>query len=43
MAAAVGDLPVCAGAAPAPADLSVDPSALLEFAALTPHAAVRAA
>ncbi|WP_380283910.1 tRNA (adenosine(37)-N6)-threonylcarbamoyltransferase complex transferase subunit TsaD [Kitasatospora purpeofusca] len=43
MVAAVGDLLVRAGAAPAPADLSVDPSAPLEFAALTPRATVRAA
>ncbi|MFE7194708.1 tRNA (adenosine(37)-N6)-threonylcarbamoyltransferase complex transferase subunit TsaD [Kitasatospora sp. NPDC057541] len=43
MVAAVGDLLVRAGAAPAPADLSVDPSAPLEFAALTPRAAARAA
>ncbi len=39
MVAAVGDLLVRAGAEPAPADLSVDPSAPLEAAALTPRAA----
>ncbi|MFF4814950.1 tRNA (adenosine(37)-N6)-threonylcarbamoyltransferase complex transferase subunit TsaD [Kitasatospora sp. NPDC001309] len=38
MVAAVGDLLVRAGAEPAPADVSVDPSAPLEFAALTPRA-----
>ncbi|MET8702876.1 tRNA (adenosine(37)-N6)-threonylcarbamoyltransferase complex transferase subunit TsaD [Kitasatospora sp. NPDC058032] len=43
MVAAVGDLLVRAGAAPAPADLSVDPSAPLEFAALTPRVTARAA
>ncbi|MFE4970956.1 tRNA (adenosine(37)-N6)-threonylcarbamoyltransferase complex transferase subunit TsaD [Kitasatospora sp. NPDC056651] len=37
MVAAVGDLLVRSGAAPAPADLSVDPSAPLEFAALNPR------
>ncbi|MFJ9694758.1 tRNA (adenosine(37)-N6)-threonylcarbamoyltransferase complex transferase subunit TsaD [Kitasatospora sp. NPDC101183] len=42
MVAAVGDLLVRAGAEPAPADLSIDPSAPLEFAALAPRAAVRA-
>ncbi|WP_127450185.1 tRNA (adenosine(37)-N6)-threonylcarbamoyltransferase complex transferase subunit TsaD [Streptomyces sp. B29(2018)] len=36
MIAAVGDLLVRAGAAPAPLDLSVDPSAPLEYAALHP-------
>ncbi|MGX1629183.1 tRNA (adenosine(37)-N6)-threonylcarbamoyltransferase complex transferase subunit TsaD [Streptomyces sp. CBG9] len=36
MIAAVGDLLVRAGAAPAPPDLSVDPSAPLEYAALHP-------
>ncbi|MER7670828.1 tRNA (adenosine(37)-N6)-threonylcarbamoyltransferase complex transferase subunit TsaD [Kitasatospora sp. NPDC096128] len=36
MVAAVGDLLVRAGAEPAPADVSVDPSAPLEFAALRP-------
>lgn len=39
MVAAVGDLLVRAGAEPAPADVSVDPSAPLEFAALRPMAA----
>ncbi|MER7975248.1 tRNA (adenosine(37)-N6)-threonylcarbamoyltransferase complex transferase subunit TsaD, partial [Streptomyces sp. NPDC096080] len=39
MIAAVGDLLVRAGAAPAPLDLSVDPSAPLERAALHPVAA----
>ncbi|MFI1797563.1 tRNA (adenosine(37)-N6)-threonylcarbamoyltransferase complex transferase subunit TsaD [Streptomyces sp. NPDC020379] len=43
MVAAVGDLLVRAGAEPAPLDLSIDPSAPLEYAALTPRAAVRAA
>ncbi|MFB8025505.1 MULTISPECIES: tRNA (adenosine(37)-N6)-threonylcarbamoyltransferase complex transferase subunit TsaD [unclassified Streptomyces] len=45
MIAAVGDLLVRSGAEPAPLDVSVDPSAPLEFAALTPTAgpAVRAA
>ncbi|MFJ8435846.1 tRNA (adenosine(37)-N6)-threonylcarbamoyltransferase complex transferase subunit TsaD [Kitasatospora sp. NPDC094019] len=38
MIAAIGDLLVRAGAEPAPADLSVDPSAPLEAAALTPRA-----
>ncbi|WP_316519914.1 tRNA (adenosine(37)-N6)-threonylcarbamoyltransferase complex transferase subunit TsaD [Kitasatospora brasiliensis] len=37
MVAAIGDLLARSGAAPAPADLSVDPSAPLEFAALTPR------
>lgn len=36
MIAAVGDLLVRAGAAPAPLDVSVDPSAPLEYAALHP-------
>jgi N6-L-threonylcarbamoyladenine synthase len=36
MVAAIGDLLVRAGARPAPADLSVDPSAPLECAALSP-------
>ncbi|GLF95967.1 tRNA (adenosine(37)-N6)-threonylcarbamoyltransferase complex transferase subunit TsaD [Streptomyces yaizuensis] len=36
MIAAVGDLLVRAGAAPAPLDLSIDPSAPLEYAALQP-------
>ncbi|MEV3998456.1 tRNA (adenosine(37)-N6)-threonylcarbamoyltransferase complex transferase subunit TsaD [Streptomyces halstedii] len=36
MIAAVGDLLVRAGAAPAPLDLSIDPSAPLEYAALHP-------
>ncbi|MER8105549.1 tRNA (adenosine(37)-N6)-threonylcarbamoyltransferase complex transferase subunit TsaD [Kitasatospora sp. NPDC094016] len=36
MVAAIGDLLVRSGAEPAPAELSVDPSAPLEFAALTP-------
>ncbi|MEV7611948.1 tRNA (adenosine(37)-N6)-threonylcarbamoyltransferase complex transferase subunit TsaD [Streptomyces sp. NPDC089799] len=45
MIAAVGDLLVRSGAEPAPLDVSVDPSAPLEYAALTPMArtAVRAA
>ncbi|WP_442789134.1 tRNA (adenosine(37)-N6)-threonylcarbamoyltransferase complex transferase subunit TsaD [Kitasatospora sp. NBC_01302] len=38
MVAAVGDLLVRAGAEPAPAELSIDPSAPLEFARLTPTA-----
>ncbi|GHF29020.1 tRNA N6-adenosine threonylcarbamoyltransferase [Streptomyces mashuensis] len=38
MIAAVGDLLVRAGAAPAPLDVSVDPSAPLEYAALHPVA-----
>ncbi|MER8188592.1 hypothetical protein [Kitasatospora sp. NPDC094015] len=38
MIAAIGDLLARAGARPAPADLSVDPSAPLEYAALTPTA-----
>ncbi|WP_103503796.1 MULTISPECIES: tRNA (adenosine(37)-N6)-threonylcarbamoyltransferase complex transferase subunit TsaD [unclassified Streptomyces] len=38
MIAAVGDLLVRAGAAPAPLDLSIDPSAPLTYAALTPAA-----
>ncbi|MFD8599799.1 tRNA (adenosine(37)-N6)-threonylcarbamoyltransferase complex transferase subunit TsaD [Kitasatospora sp. NPDC059646] len=37
MVAAIGDLLVRAGAEPAPPDVSVDPSAPLEFAALTPR------
>ncbi|MBV6695774.1 tRNA (adenosine(37)-N6)-threonylcarbamoyltransferase complex transferase subunit TsaD [Kitasatospora aureofaciens] len=37
MVAAIGDLLVRAGAEPAPAELSVDPSAPLEYAALTPR------
>ncbi|MEU8959017.1 tRNA (adenosine(37)-N6)-threonylcarbamoyltransferase complex transferase subunit TsaD [Streptomyces sp. NPDC048518] len=36
MIAAVGDLLVRAGAEPAPLDVSIDPSAPLEFASLTP-------
>ncbi|MET7639430.1 tRNA (adenosine(37)-N6)-threonylcarbamoyltransferase complex transferase subunit TsaD [Streptomyces sp. NPDC005438] len=36
MIAAVGDLLVRSGAQPAPLDLSIDPSAPLEYAALTP-------
>ncbi|MFK8848071.1 tRNA (adenosine(37)-N6)-threonylcarbamoyltransferase complex transferase subunit TsaD [Streptomyces sp. Ac-502] len=44
MIAAVGDLLVRAGAGPAPLDLSIDPSAPLEYAALHPVArAARAA
>ncbi|MFQ6141863.1 tRNA (adenosine(37)-N6)-threonylcarbamoyltransferase complex transferase subunit TsaD [Streptomyces seoulensis] len=43
MIAAVGDLLVRAGAEPAPLDVSVDPSAPLEYAALHPVAAARAA
>ncbi|CAM5501766.1 tRNA N6-adenosine threonylcarbamoyltransferase, mitochondrial [Streptomyces tanashiensis] len=39
MIAAVGDLLVRAGAGPAPLDVSVDPSVLLEYAALHPVAA----
>ncbi|MFC4330963.1 tRNA (adenosine(37)-N6)-threonylcarbamoyltransferase complex transferase subunit TsaD [Streptomyces andamanensis] len=39
MIAAVGDLLVRAGAAPAPLDVSIDPSAPLEYAALHPVAA----
>ncbi|MFB7619910.1 tRNA (adenosine(37)-N6)-threonylcarbamoyltransferase complex transferase subunit TsaD [Kitasatospora sp. NPDC056181] len=42
MVAAVGDLLVRAGAGPAPAELSTDPSAPLEYAALTPLARARA-
>ncbi|MFJ3217429.1 tRNA (adenosine(37)-N6)-threonylcarbamoyltransferase complex transferase subunit TsaD [Kitasatospora sp. NPDC086801] len=38
MVAAIGDLLARSGAEPAPAELSVDPSAPLEFAALTPLA-----
>ncbi|WP_406482260.1 tRNA (adenosine(37)-N6)-threonylcarbamoyltransferase complex transferase subunit TsaD [Streptomyces platensis] len=38
MVAAVGDLLVRAGAAPAPLDVSIDPSAPLEYAALHPVA-----
>ncbi|MFG2211212.1 tRNA (adenosine(37)-N6)-threonylcarbamoyltransferase complex transferase subunit TsaD [Streptomyces sp. NPDC048638] len=41
MIAAVGDLLVRAGAAPAPLEVSVDPSAPLEFAALQPVAGGR--
>ncbi|QEU91257.1 tRNA (adenosine(37)-N6)-threonylcarbamoyltransferase complex transferase subunit TsaD [Streptomyces kanamyceticus] len=40
MIAAVGDLLVRAGAGAAPLDVSIDPSAPLEFAALAPRAAV---
>lgn len=36
MIAAVGDLLARSGAAPAPLDVSVDPSAPLEYAALHP-------
>ncbi|MGW1073772.1 tRNA (adenosine(37)-N6)-threonylcarbamoyltransferase complex transferase subunit TsaD [Streptomyces sp. NPDC002537] len=43
MIAAVGDLLVRAGAEPAPLDVSIDPSAPLEYAALHPRAAARAA
>ncbi|MGH4029976.1 tRNA (adenosine(37)-N6)-threonylcarbamoyltransferase complex transferase subunit TsaD [Actinomycetota bacterium Odt1-20B] len=43
MIAAVGDLLVRAGAEPAPLDVSIDPSAPLERAALHPVAAARAA
>ncbi|MFG2934954.1 tRNA (adenosine(37)-N6)-threonylcarbamoyltransferase complex transferase subunit TsaD [Streptomyces sp. NPDC048282] len=43
MIAAVGDLLVRAGAEPAPLDLSIDPSAPLEYAALHPTAALRVA
>ncbi|MFJ6636529.1 tRNA (adenosine(37)-N6)-threonylcarbamoyltransferase complex transferase subunit TsaD [Streptomyces sp. NPDC091376] len=42
MIAAVGDLLVRADAAPAPLDVSIDPSAPLEYAALHPKAAVPA-
>ncbi|QRX93136.1 tRNA (adenosine(37)-N6)-threonylcarbamoyltransferase complex transferase subunit TsaD [Streptomyces noursei] len=42
MIAAVGDLLVRAGAAPAPLDVSIDPSAPLGYAALHPVAAGRA-
>ena len=38
MIAAVGDLLVRAGARPAPLDVSIDPSAPLEYAALHPRA-----
>lgn len=40
MIAAVGDLLVRAGAEPAPLDVSIDPSAPLEYAALRPGAAL---
>ncbi|MFI1590639.1 tRNA (adenosine(37)-N6)-threonylcarbamoyltransferase complex transferase subunit TsaD [Streptomyces halstedii] len=43
MIAAVGDLLVRAGAAPAPLDLSIDPSAPLEYAALHPAASLAGA
>jgi N6-L-threonylcarbamoyladenine synthase len=43
MIAAVGELLVRAGAEPAPPEVSVDPSAPLEYASLSPVAAVRAA
>ncbi|MET9014985.1 tRNA (adenosine(37)-N6)-threonylcarbamoyltransferase complex transferase subunit TsaD [Streptomyces olivaceoviridis] len=43
MIAAVGDLLVRAGAAPAPLDVSIDPSAPLEYAALHPRAMAGAA
>ncbi|GHF36983.1 tRNA N6-adenosine threonylcarbamoyltransferase [Kitasatospora xanthocidica] len=43
MVAAIGDLLVRSGARPAPMDISIDPSAPLEYAALTPLAAIRAA
>jgi N6-L-threonylcarbamoyladenine synthase len=36
MIAAVGDLLVRAGAEPAPLDVSIDPSAPLEYASLNP-------
>lgn len=39
MIAAIGDLLVRAGAEPAPLDVTIDPSAPLEYAALTPRAA----
>ncbi|MET8556536.1 tRNA (adenosine(37)-N6)-threonylcarbamoyltransferase complex transferase subunit TsaD [Streptomyces sp. NPDC004959] len=42
MIAAVGDLLVRAGAEPAPLDVSIDPSAPLEYAALNPVAVVSA-
>lgn len=42
MFAAVSDLLASAGAEPAPLDVSIDPSAPLEYAALHPVAAVRA-
>ncbi|GAB2700451.1 tRNA (adenosine(37)-N6)-threonylcarbamoyltransferase complex transferase subunit TsaD [Kitasatospora kifunensis] len=38
MVAAIGDLLLRSGAEPAPADLSIDPSAPLEYASLTPLA-----
>ncbi len=40
MIAAVGDLLVRAGAEPAPLNVSIDPSAPLEYAALHPSAAL---
>ncbi|MFE0678255.1 tRNA (adenosine(37)-N6)-threonylcarbamoyltransferase complex transferase subunit TsaD [Streptomyces sp. NPDC058867] len=43
MIAAVGDLLVRSGAEPAPLDVSIDPSAPLEYAALTPLTAVAGA
>ena len=39
MIAAVGDLLVRAGAEPAPLDVSIDPSAPLEYATLHPRVA----
>ncbi|MGX2992985.1 tRNA (adenosine(37)-N6)-threonylcarbamoyltransferase complex transferase subunit TsaD [Streptomyces sp. JNUCC 64] len=42
MIAAVGDLLVRSGAEPAPLDVSIDPSAPLEYAALTPSATLPA-
>lgn len=43
MIAAVGDLLVRAGAEPAPLDLSIDPSAPLEYASLHPAASLAGA
>ncbi|MFB8046062.1 tRNA (adenosine(37)-N6)-threonylcarbamoyltransferase complex transferase subunit TsaD, partial [Streptomyces hydrogenans] len=43
MIAAVGDLLVRSGAEPAPLDVSIDPSAPLEYASLTPLPPARAA
>ncbi len=43
MVAAIGDLLLRSGVAPAPMDLTIDPSAPLEYAALSPLAAARVA
>ncbi|MFJ1790577.1 tRNA (adenosine(37)-N6)-threonylcarbamoyltransferase complex transferase subunit TsaD [Kitasatospora griseola] len=43
MVAAIGDLLARAGAEPAPLDVSIDPSAPLEYAALTPRPRARSA